>query len=170
MVGAGISLLVAEETIKEQMNRVSCLSVLSLTRRYHVILGKPLYWERFGGRIDEKRDRKRVEPVYETARQAHRMAKDQNGVSRCAQPTRVEKIPDENPEARRNGRPGMLRQYIYTNAQGQEIHIRHDTARSYDAEDGRGRQRPHFNAGPKGAKLHQHYYYPEQSGDKNNNK
>ena len=89
------------------------------------------------------------------------MAKDQNGVPRSAQPKEVKLIPDDNPEARRYGRPNMLRQSTYTNVHGKPVYIPHDTPRSYAEEGGTGAQKPHFNAGSDPGNLNQHDYYEQ---------
>ncbi|CAF3827830.1 unnamed protein product [Rotaria sp. Silwood1] len=111
------------------------------------------HWLPFGGEKDSRS---------ETARAAHRLAKDQNRIPRSAQPEKVTLVKDRNPEARKNGKYNQfIRQYTYKNADGHLIDLRHDTPRTYAEEGGIGAQGPHVNAGPHGEKLHQHHWYGE---------
>ncbi|CAF1366362.1 unnamed protein product [Adineta steineri] len=86
-----------------------------------------------------------------SAREAFRNAKDQNGIGRSQSPTRQYYIPDKH-----NPNQG-LRQYDFINHYGQKISIRKDIPIKYP--DG-GQQGPHYNAGPSGGKLRQHHNFP----------
>jgi hypothetical protein len=54
-----------------------------------------------------------------------------------------------------------VKQYEYTNGQGESISIRQDKAAGY-GQRGKGDQDPHFNAGASGGKLKQHHYYEKK--------
>ena len=122
------------------------------------VLEKTSTWFPFGGQHDTKS---------ETARAAHRLAKDQNGVARSAQPVEVKWVKDDNPEARTSRNPDPhIRLYIYKTMDGtKDVYIRHDTPRTYGNE-GPGAQGPHFNAGTNESKLRQHHDYGEKPNDK----
>jgi hypothetical protein len=99
------------------------------------------------------------------------LAKDQNRVPRSAQPVAVKWVEDTNEEAKKGGNYNpRVRLYTYINADGHRIDLRHDSARTYAEEGGRGAQGPHVNAGPHNGKLHQHHWYGEQPGDNSNKK
>ena len=85
----------------------------------------------------------------ESAREAFRKAKEQNGVPRSQQPSKQYTTPDKN-----TGEP--LRTYDYQKANGEKVTIRKDKPVKYP--DG-GEQGPHYNAGTKGDKLRQHHNY-----------
>jgi RHS repeat-associated protein len=80
---------------------------------------------------------------------AFNSAKDANGIPTSQQAKQQYMTRDAN-----TGK--SLRTWDYTNSNGESITIREDRARTYP--DG-GQQGPHFNAGPTGAKLDQHYYF-----------
>ena len=84
--------------------------------------------------------------------QALQAAKRINNIPRGQQPIQTIRVPDKN-----TGQ--MLRQYDYINNRGQKISIRQDLPRNYGHPLGVGNQGYHFNAGPSGGKLQQHYYF-----------
>ena len=92
------------------------------------------------------------EEALPTRSEAFRQAKAANGVPRSATPDRQYMTRDAN-----TGQ--QLRTWDFTNVDGESVTIREDAARTYP--DG-GKQGPHFNAGPTGDKLPQHYYYKAQ--------
>ncbi len=93
-------------------------------------------------------------PLIHIARAAAlQAAKRFNNIPRGAQPIQTLKVPDKN-----TGQ--MLRQYNYINNQGKPISIRQDLPRNYPgAINGQGNQGHHFNAGPTGGKLGQHWNF-----------
>jgi len=99
---------------------------------------------------DQRDSRGRLDTHSPTRRQAFNMAKDVNKIPRCQSPDRQYKVPDKD-----SGKD--LRQYEFTNLNGQKIDIRQDEPKTYSNG---GAQSAHFNAGPSGSKLNkQHHYY-----------
>lgn len=98
----------------------------------------------------EKDSRGRITTQSPTRRQAFNMAKDVNNIPRSQSPNRQYKVEEKD-----TGK--MLRQWDYTNVQGQSVTIREDNPRKYPT----GEQGPHFNAG-QGDKLKQHFYYEKK--------
>jgi hypothetical protein len=88
-------------------------------------------------------------------KQAFRDAKRENNIPIAQQPIRTTMIPDHG------SNPGkMLRQYDFKNNRGEHVSIRQDLPQQYgNAVGGKGNQGHHFNAGPTGGKLKQHYYF-----------
>ena len=92
----------------------------------------------------------------ETANQAFRNAKDQNGIPRSQQPDRTVK-PNTEAGSTAGLREENIVQYEFTNSKGEKITIRQDRATTYP--DG-GFQPPHYNDGKSDDnKLKQHHYY-----------
>lgn len=88
-----------------------------------------------------------------TRRQAFNAAKDMNKIPRCQSPNRQYNVPDKD-----SGK--NLRQWEFTNPNGQKIDIREDKPKVYSNG---GSQSAHFNAGPSGSKLNkQHHYYDKK--------
>jgi RHS repeat-associated protein len=89
---------------------------------------------------------------------ALREAKRGNDIPMNKHPDRV--VKPNTPEGRDLGLDNKrnVELYEYTNRHGEPIHIRHDRPASY-GDGGIGDQGPHFNAGPAGPNLPQHFYY-----------
>ncbi|MEM6397667.1 MAG: RHS repeat-associated core domain-containing protein [Bacteroidota bacterium] len=88
-------------------------------------------------------------------------AKEANGIPRSAQPDRVIRPGTEEGDEAGLDEERNVRQYEYTNSEGERISIRED--RPVEYPDG-GRQDPHFNSGKSGEKLRKHHYFPPRSG------
>lgn len=102
---------------------------------------------------NEKDSRGRIDTYSPTRKQAFNAAKDVNKIPRCQSPDRQYKVPDKD-----SGKD--LRQWEYTNLNGQKIDIREDKPKAYA---GGGAQSAHFNAGASGSKLNkQHHYYEKK--------
>ncbi len=88
--------------------------------------------------------------IYKTSKGAFKAAKRANDIPVSAQPLRTFRVADKGSPSK------QLRVYEFMNNKGQHIHIRRDLPKSY--QDG-GYQGPHYNAGPAGGKLNQHFYF-----------
>jgi hypothetical protein len=76
-----------------------------------------------------------------------------NKIPRSQSPNRQYTVPDKDTGAN-------LRQWEYTNMNGQKIDIREDRPKDYPNG---GQQSAHFNAGDSGSKLNkQHHYYEKK--------
>ena len=110
---------------------------------------------------DKGRDVKRAANAGEVAvksrKAALREAKISNNIPKSKSPDKVIKPNTIEGEAigldKRN-----VRQYEYTNSNGEKISIREDKPFNYN-QGGKGNQGPHFNSGKKGGKLKKHHYY-----------
>lgn len=101
----------------------------------------------------EKDSRGRIDTRSPTRKQAFNTAKDVNNIPRCQSPNRQYTVPDKDSGAN-------LRQWEYTNLNGQKIDIREDKPKNYP---GGGQQSAHFNAGESNSKLNkQHHYYDKK--------
>ena len=89
----------------------------------------------------------------------HLWSKEANGIARSGSPDSVAKVGTPAGDAAKLDNRNV-RQYEYTNSNGEKISIREDKAAKYGG-GGKGDQTPHFNAGKKGENLTQHHYYPE---------
>ncbi len=88
--------------------------------------------------------------VYDSANAAFRAAKRANNIPVSSQPIDVFTVPDKiNPQV-------QLKVFRFRNNAGELIDIRKDLPRTFP--DG-GFQGPHFNAGPAGGKLKQHFFF-----------
>ncbi len=95
-------------------------------------------------------------------KQAFKDAKRQNDIPIVQQPIRTTMIPD-----RGSYKGQMLRQYDFKNNKGEFISIRQDLPQKYPGGgNGKGDQGHHFNAGPSGEKLKQHYYFDKFNSKK----
>lgn len=94
-----------------------------------------------------------------SSREALRKAKDENGIPRSQQPDKtIKPNTKEGKEAGLDNR--NVKQYEYTNSQGEKVTIRQDKAAKYN-QGGKGDQGPHYNAG-QGEALKQHHYYKDK--------
>ncbi len=90
-------------------------------------------------------------------KEAFRNAKDQNGIPRSQQPDKT--IKPNTPEGNAAGLDSRnVKQYEFTNSQGQKVTIRQDKPATYNG-NGTGDQGAHYNAGQNGEKLKQHHNY-----------
>ena len=92
-----------------------------------------------------------------SSKEAFRNAKDQNGIPRSQQPNKTIKPNTlEGNAAKLDGR--NVKQYEFTNSQGQKVTIRQNKPATYNV-NGTGDQGAHYNAGQNGGKLKQHHNY-----------
>ena len=101
---------------------------------------------------NERDSRGRLNTYSPTRKQAFNMAKDVNNIPRCQSPDRQYKVKDKDTG-------NDLRQWEYTNLNGQKIEFREDKPKDYP---GGGKQSGHINAGDAGSKLNKQHHYFDQ--------